>query len=161
MDPPIIELPRSFREGVECRRRPQKDTFQPDGKGFDRFGRCTGLGVDLDNVGSVPGTVVFGEAGHCALLQLFDPLDLPLKAVADVDGEPWVLGVEDIPLGASLEGVGVGFDQVLESVDSGIELSHFSDVIVFSLLDCFKQGLGDALQGVGVEIGAAVENVSS
>ena len=105
-------------------------------------------------------TVIFGEAGHCALLQLFDPLDFPLKAVADVDGKSWVLGVEDIPLRASLEGVGVGPDQVLESVDSGVKLSHFSGVVIFPLLDSFEQGFGDALQGVRVEVSAAVEDVS-
>ena len=53
----------------------------------------------------------------------------------------------------------MSFDEVLESGDSGIELPHFSSVIVLSLLDCFKQSLGDALQGVGVEVGAAGQDV--
>ena len=119
------------------------------------------MGVDFDDVGSVAWTVVFGEAGHGTLFQLFDPFDLPLKAVADIDGKPWVLGIEDISFGASLEGVGMGLDQVFESVDPGVELSYFSGMIVFSLFNCFEQGFGDALQGVGVEIGTAVEDVSS
>ena len=46
------------------------------------------MSVDLDDVRSVPRVVVFGETGHRALFQLFDPFDLPLKTVADVDGEP-------------------------------------------------------------------------
>ena len=95
------------------------------------------------------------------MFQLFDPFDLPLKAVANIDGKSWVLGIEDIPLGASLESVGVGFDQIFESVDPGVELSYFGGMIVFSLFNCFEQGFGDALQGVRVEIGAAVEDVSS
>ena len=33
-------------------------------------------------------------------------------------------------------------------------------MVGFSLFDCFEQGLGNALQGVGVEVGAAVEDVS-
>ena len=160
MDPPVVELPRSFRKGVECRRRPQEDTFQPDRKGFDGFGRCTGLSVDLDDVGSVARAVVFGEAGHSALLQLFDPFDFSLKAVADVDGEPGIFGVEDIPLRASLEGIGMGLDEVFESVDPGVELVYFGCVVILSLFDRFEQRLGDALQGVWVEISTAVEDVS-
>ena len=118
------------------------------------------MGIDFDDVGGISGAVVFGETGHRTLLQLFDPLDLSLKAVADVDGEAWILGVENIPLGASLEGIGVGFDKVFKSVDSGVELPYFSRVIIFSLLDRFEQCFGDSLQGVGVEVGAAVEDVS-
>ena len=94
------------------------------------------------------------------MLQLFDPFDFSLETVADVDGEPRIFGVEDIPLRASLEGIGVGFDEILESIDSSVELAHFGHVIVFSLLNCFEQRLGDALQGVGVEVGAAVEDIS-
>ena len=94
------------------------------------------------------------------MLQLFDPFNFSLKAVADVDSEPRVFGVKDIPLRASLEGIGMGFDEIFESIDSSVELAHFGHVIVFSLLDCFEQRFGDALQGVGVEVGAAIEDVS-
>ena len=159
MDTPVVELPRSFRKGVERSRRPQEDAFQPDREGFDGFCHSARLGVDLDDVRGVPGTVVFGEAGHRALLQLLDPFDFSLEAVADVDSKTWVFGIEDIPLGASLKGVGVGLDEVLESIDSGIELPYLGCVIIFSLLDCFKQRFGDSLQGVRVKIGAAVEDV--
>ena len=89
-------------------------------------------------MGGVARAVVFGEAGHSALLQVFDPLDLSLKTVADIDSEPGVLGVEDISFGASLEGVGVGFDEVFKSVDSSVELAHFGHVIIFPLFDCFE-----------------------
>ena len=126
----------------------------------DRLRRGAGLSVDLDDVRSVAWTVVFGEAGHGALLQLFDPFNFSLKAIADIDGEPGIFGVEDIPLGAPLEGISMGFDEVFEPIDSSVELTHFGHVIVFSLLNCFEQRLGDALQGVGVEIGATVEDVS-
>ena len=54
----------------------------------------------------------------------------------------------------------MGFDKVLESGDSGVELLDFGGVIGFPLFDCFEQGFGDALQGVGVEVGAAVQNIS-
>ena len=110
-------------------------------------------------MGGVSRAIVFGEAGHSALLQVLDPLDLSLKSVADVDGKPRVFGIEDIPLGASLEGVGVGFDKVFKSVNSGVELAYFGCVVILSLFDCFKEGFGDALQGIGVEIGAAVEDI--
>ena len=160
MDAPVVELPCSLCEGIECRRRSQEYAFQPNGKWFNGLGCGAGLSVDLDDVGSVAWSVIFGETGHGALLQLFDPFDFALEAVADVDGESRILGVEHVPLGASLEGVGVGFDKVLESVDPGIELPHFSNVVVLPLFDCFEQRLGNALQGVGVEISAAVENVS-
>ena len=112
-------------------------------------------------MGGISRTVIFGEAGHRALLQLFDPLDFSLEAVADIDGKAWVLGVENIPLRASLESVGVGLDEVLESINSCVELTYFGCVIVLSLFDCFEQRFGDALQGVRVEVGAAIENVSS
>ena len=79
------------------------------------------------------------------MLQLFDPFDFPLKAVADIDGEAWVLGVEDIPLGASLESVGVGLDKVFEPIDPCVEFAYFGCMVILSLLDRFKQGLGDAL----------------
>ena len=72
------------------------------------------------------------------MLQLLDPLDLPLKTVANVDGEPGILGVKDIPLGASLKGVGVGFNEVFEPVDPGVELPYFGDMIVLSLFDRFE-----------------------
>ena len=160
VDTPVIEFPRSFCKGVKRSRRPQEDTLQPDGKGFDGFCRCAGLGVNFDDMGGVSGTVVFGEAGHRTLLQLFDPLDLSLEAIADVDSETWVFGVEDISLGASLKGVGVGLDKVLESVDAGVELPYLSRVIVLSLFDRFEQRFGNPLQGVRVEIGAAVKDVS-
>ena len=145
MDTPIVELPRSFRESVECCRRPQEDALQPDGERLDGFGCCTRLSVDLDNVGGVSGTVVFGKACHCALLQLFDPLDLSLKTVANVDGEPRIFGVENVPLWATLEGVGVSFDEVLEPIDPAVKLPYFGHMIVFPLLDRFKQRFGDAL----------------
>ena len=160
MDAPIVELPCSFRESVERCRWPQEYAFQPDGERLDGLSRSAGLSVDLDDVGSVAWTVIFGEAGHCALLQLFDPFDFPLQAVADVDGEPWVLGVKDVPFGATLEGVGMRLNEVLEPIDPAVEFPHFSRVVVFSLLNCFEQRLGDALQGVGVEISAAVKDVS-
>ena len=121
MDPPIVEFPCRFGEGVESGRRPQEDRFQPDWKGFNWLGCSAWLSIDFDDVGGVARTVVFGEAGNCALLQLFDPFDLALEAVADVNGEPGVFGVEDVSLRAVLEGVGVGLDQIFESDDTGIE----------------------------------------
>ena len=160
MDTPVVELPRSLCKGVECCRRPHEDTLQPDGKGFDGLGRCTGLSIDLDDVGSVSGAVVFSIARHRALLQLLDPLDLPLKAIADVDGERGIFGVENIPLWASFESLGVLLDEVLESIDPTVELLYLGLVIVLSLLDRLEQCPGDALQGVGVEVGTHVENVS-
>ena len=161
MDAPIVELPCSFRESIERCRRPQEYTFQPDGKGFDGFGRGTGLSVDLDDMGSVAWTVVFGEASHCTLLQLFDPLDFSLEAITDIDGESRIFGVKDIPLGAALEGVGVCFDEIFESIDPTVELPYFGHMVVFPLFDRFEQRLGDALQGVGVKVSAAVKDVSS
>ena len=160
MDAPIVELSCSFCESVERCRWPQEYALQPDGKRLDGLSRGAGLSVDLDDVGSVTWTVIFSEAGHCALLQLFDPFDFSLQAVANVDGKTWVFGIEDIPLRASLEGISVGFDEVLESVDSGVELPYFGRVIVLSLFNCFEQCFGDPLQGVRVEIGAAVKDVS-
>ena len=112
-------------------------------------------------MGSVSGAVIFGETSHRALLQLFDPLDFSLKTIADIDGEPGVFGVENVPFWATFKGVCVSLDKVFKSIDPTVELSHFGHVVVLTLLDCFEQGLGDALQGVGVEVGAAVENVSS
>ena len=112
-------------------------------------------------MGSVSGTVVFGEACHSSLLQLFDPLDLPLKTVADVNGEPGVFGVENVSLRAAFKGVGVGLDEVFKSIDPAVKLAYFGHVVVLSLLDRLEQRFGDALQGVGVKVGAAVENVSS
>ena len=111
-------------------------------------------------MGGISRAVIFGETGHRTLLQLFDPLDFSLEAVADIDGKTWIFGVEDIPLGAALEGVGVGFDEVFKSIDSRIELAYLGRVVVFSLFDCLEQRFGDALQGVRVEVSAAVEDVS-
>ena len=161
MDAPVVELPRGFRKGIECGRRPQEYAFQPRGERLDGFGRSAGLSVDLDDVGGVARTVILGETGHSALFQLFDPLDLSLKAIANVDGEPGIFGVKDVSLGASLKGVGVSFDEVLELVDSGVELPYFGCVIIFSLFNCLEQGFGDPLQGIRVEVGAAVKDVSS
>ena len=96
------------------------------------------MGVDFDDVRGVSRAVVLGEAGDHALLQLLDPLDFPLEAVANIDGEAWVLGVENVPLGAVLEGIGVGFDEVLESVDPGIEFLYLGCMVVLSLFDCLK-----------------------
>ena len=95
------------------------------------------------------------------MLQLFDPLDFPLKAVADIDGKARILSVEDIPLRAALEGVGVGLDEVFKSIDPRIERAYLGRVVVLSLFDCFEQRFGDALQGVRVEVSAAVEDISS
>ena len=94
------------------------------------------------------------------MLQVFDPFNLLLKAIADIDSEPGILGVEDIPLRAALEGVGVGLDEIFEPVDLSVELAYFGRVVVFPLFDRFEQCFGDPLQGVGVEVSAAVENVS-
>ena len=104
--------------------------------------------------------VVLGETGHCALFQLLDPLDFSLETVADVDSKAGVLGVENVSLRAAFEGVGVSFDKIFESADPTVELSYLGHVVVFSLFDCFEQRLGNALQGVGVKVGAAVEDVS-
>ena len=110
-------------------------------------------------MGGISRAVVFGKTGHRTLLQLFDPFDFPLKAVADINGEAWVLGVEDISFGAALEGIGVSFDEVLKSGDPGIELSYLGHMVGFSLFDCFEQRLGNALEGVGVEVSAAIQDV--
>ena len=160
MDAPIVELPCGFRESVECCRWPQEYAFQPDGERFDGLSRSAGLSIDFDDMGSVAWTVVFGETGHCTLLQLFDPLNLSLEAVADVDSEAWIFGIEDVSFGAAFEGVGVSFDQIFKSVDLGVELSYFGGVVILSLFNGFEEGLGDSLQGVGVEVSAAVEDVS-
>ena len=119
------------------------------------------MSVDFDDMGSVPRAVVLGEAGHRALLQLFDPFDFSLQPIADVDSEPRVFGVENVPLGALFEGVSMGLDEVLKSGDSGIEFPDFGDVVGLPLFDGFEQRLGDALQGIGVEVRAAVQDVSS
>ena len=160
MDAPVVELSRSFGEGVEGGRWPQEDAFQPYRERLDRLRGGTRLGVNFDDVWGISGTIVFGKAGHCSLLQLFDPFDLSLKAVADVDGETRVFSVEDVSLRASLKGVGMGFDEVFESVDSSVELSYLGHMIIFSLFDRLEQGFGDALQGVGVEVCTAVQDVS-
>ena len=138
MDTPVVKLPRGFSKGVEGSGRPQEDTFQPYRERFDWFCGGTGLGVDFDDMGGVSGTVVFGEAGHGALLQLFDSFDFLLQSITDVDSEPWVFGVEDIPLGTPLEHVGVGFDEVFKSIDSGIELPYLGHMVFLSLSDCFE-----------------------
>ena len=54
----------------------------------------------------------------------------------------------------------MGLDKVFESVDPGVELAYLSRVVILSLFDRFEQRLGDALQGVWVEISAAVEDIS-
>ena len=136
MDAPIVEFPCSFREGVERCRWPQKYAFQPDGERLDGLGRSTGLSIDFDDVGSVTWTVVLGEAGHCALLQLFDPFNFSLQTVADVDGESRVFGIEDIPFGAALEGVGVRLNEVFEPIDPAVKFPDFGRMVVFSLLNC-------------------------
>ena len=118
------------------------------------------MSVDLDNVRGVAWAIVLGKTGHSALLQLLDPLDFSLETIADIDGEAWVFGVEDVSFGAPLKGVGMGFDEVLEPIDPTVEFPYFGDMVVFPLLDRFEQGLGDALQGVRVEVGAAVKDVS-
>ena len=111
-------------------------------------------------MGSVSGTIFFGVTRHSALLQWLDPFDLPLKAIADIDGESRVLGVENVPLWAAFESVGVLLDQVFKSVDPTVELLYLNPVVLFSLFEGFEQHFGDALQGVGVEVGSHVENVS-
>ena len=78
VDTPVVEFSDGFSEGVEGSRRSQENAFQPYGERLDRFCRSTGLRVDLDDVRGVLRTVVFGKAGHCALLQLFDPFDFSL-----------------------------------------------------------------------------------
>ena len=160
MDAPIVELPCSFRESVERCQWPQEYTLQPDGKRLDGLSRSAGLNIYLDDVGGVAWTVIFGEAGHCALLQLFDPFDFSLEAIADVDSEARVFGIEDVSFGATLEGVGVSFDQIFKSVDPGVELSYFGGVVILSLFNSFEEGFGDPLQGVGVEVSATIEDVS-
>ena len=107
----------------------------------------------------VSGTVIFGETGHRALLQLFDPFDFSLQAVADVDGKAGVFGIEDVSFGAAFEGVAMGFNEVFQSGDSGVELQHFSSMVGLSLFDGFEQRLGDTLQGVGVKVSAAIQDV--
>ena len=159
MDAPVVELPCSFRESVERCRRSHEDSLQPGGKGLDGLGRCTGLSVNFDDVRSVSGAVLFGVTRHRALLQLLDPFDLPFKAIADVDSESRVFGVENVPLRATLERLGMLLDQVFKSIDPLVELLDFGFVKVFSLFKCLEQRLGDALQGVRVEVGAHVENV--
>ena len=107
----------------------------------------------------IPRAVVLSKTGHHALLQLLDPFNLSLKTVADIDGKPGIFGVEDVPFGAALEGVSMGFDKVFEPGDSGIEFHNFGGMVVFSLLDGSKQRLSDALQSVGVEVGTAGQDV--
>ena len=145
MDAPIVELPSGLCEGVERCRWPHEDALQPDGKGLDGFGRRTRLSVDLDDVGGVSGTILFSVACHRALLQLFDPLNLSLEAVADVDGEPREPGVENVPFRAAFESVGMFLHEFFESDDPTVEPLYLGLVIVFTLLNCFEQRLGDAL----------------
>ena len=59
------------------------------------------------------------------------------------------------------EGVSVGLDEIFKLDDLGMELRYFSGVVGFSLFDCFKQCLSDALQSVGVEIGATTVDVAN
>ena len=121
MDAPVVKLPCRFSESVEGGRQPQENALQPYEERLDRFCCGTRLGVNFDNVRGVSRTVIFGEAGHRSLLQLFDPFDFSLQTVADVDSETWVFGVKNVPLRAAFEGVGVGLDKVFESEDSSIE----------------------------------------
>ena len=111
-------------------------------------------------MGGISGSVVFGVACHRTLLQLFDPFDFPLKAVADIDGERRVLGIENVPFRAAFEGLSVLLEEVLEPVDPAIKLLHLGLMVGLALFDGFEQRLGDALEGVGVKVGAHVEYVS-
>ena len=54
----------------------------------------------------------------------------------------------------------MSFDEVFQSVDPGVELPDLGGVVILSLFNGSEEGLGDSLQGVGVEVGAAVEDVS-
>ena len=110
-------------------------------------------------MGSVSRAIVFGIARNRALLQLLDPLNLALKAVADIDSERGVFGIENVPLWAAFEGLSVLLDEIFESDDPTVEFLYLGLVVFFSLFEGLEQRLGDALQGVGVEIGAHVENV--
>ena len=53
----------------------------------------------------------------------------------------------------------MGFDKVLELEDAGVEFGHLGGVVSLSLFNGFEQCLGNALQGVGVEVGAAAQDV--
>ena len=161
MDTPVVQFSRRLSQGVEGGRWPQENAFQPHGEWLDWFRCGTWLGINFDDMRGVARAVVLSETGHGALLQLLDPLDFPLKTIADVNGKARVFSVKDVSFRASFEGVGVGFDEIFKLVDPSIELAYFGHVIVLSLFDRFEQCLGDALQGVGVEVGAAVENISS
>ena len=53
----------------------------------------------------------------------------------------------------------MGFDKVFESGDPSVEFPHFCGVVGFSLFDCLEQCLGDALQGVRVEVRATIQDI--
>ena len=87
MDTPVVKFFGGLSEGVEGGRWPQENALQPYGERFDRLCRGTGLSVDFDNVRGVPRAVVLGKTGHRTLLQLFDPFDFLLQAIANIDGK--------------------------------------------------------------------------
>ena len=126
LDPPILKLPSSLCKVVVHRGWTQENGFKPRWEWLNWFSQSHRLGVNFEDVGRGPWTIVVSEPSDCPFVEKLDPLDRAVWPKGDVDLEPRIASVDFIPLGASLERLFVFlelFFKVFDTFSSGCSLT--------------------------------------
>jgi hypothetical protein len=110
------------------------------------------LSVDFDNVGVAARAVICGEYREHTLVKHFDPFGGAMESVAKGHGEIRVLSIFNIPLGASLEVVLVGFDIGFELGNLFFEVSLLLDMVLLPNSDGTNQRGGNPLEHNCVDV---------
>ena len=81
-NPPVVELASCFIKGVVLWHWADGELFEPCRQWLHWLTSSSGLGVDVEDVGSASQAVVLGKGRDCAVVQELDPLDGSMDAIA-------------------------------------------------------------------------------
>ena len=146
-DPPVLELSSGLHEVVVHGGWPQKNGLEPRQKWFNWLGGGHRLSVDFEDVRGGPWAVIVTEPGHIPLMKELDPFNGAMQPKTDVDFEPWVMGVNFVPLGALLEGLFMFLKSFFEVLDTFSNHRSLMVVVVLPGLDRDAQRLAYTSEG--------------
>ena len=121
-DAPVVKVAGRFIQLLVLWHWSDDVFLKPSWEGFDRLASYCGLSVDVEDVGSTPRAIAFGEPGDCAVVQQLDPFDGSVDAVAVADGESREAFVLFIPRGYLLPSLLLKSLELLVKVSDGLSI---------------------------------------
>jgi hypothetical protein len=148
----VIQFIESFHQREEVYIQPSKDTLEPSWERLHWLGDLARLSIDFDKMGVATWAIICSEYGEHTLVEHFDPFCGVVGSIADCHGEVQILGVFNIPLGASLEVFFISFNPGFKPGDLFLEVPLLFNMALFPSSDGGDQGGCNPMEGDCVNV---------